>query len=107
LLLGLGSLVHIGLTTFLPRASLAPAASLANTWDTRMGGARADAISCNAVVKASGAERPEEARLGRVIDKWRHRTRRTWTRGTINGGVQGFLLVVLQTAILGVALIVW
>lgn len=107
LVVGLGSVIYIGVTIFLSLAYVAPAASLANTWDTRMGGALADAISCNSVVKAFGAELREEARLIRVIDKWRHRTRRTWIRGTINGGVQGFLLVVLQTAILGVALFLW
>lgn len=107
LVVGLGSVIYIGVTIFLSLAYVAPAASLANTWDTRMGGALADAISCNSVVKAFGAEHREEARLIRVIDKWRHRTRRTWIRGTINGGVQGFMLVILQTAILGVALFLW
>ena len=107
LVVGLGSIIYIGVTIFLSLAYVAPAASLANTWDTKLGGALADAISCNSVVKAFGAESREEALLIRIIDKWRHRTRRTWIRGTINGGVQGFLLVVLQTAILGVALILW
>ena len=55
-------------------AMSSPAASLANTWDTRMGGALADAISCNAVVKGFGAEEREEERLGHVIAKWRSRT---------------------------------
>jgi len=72
-----------------------------------MGGALADAVSCNTVVKAFGAETREEARLARVIGKWRHRTRRTWARGTINGGVQGGMLVVMQAAILGAALLLW
>ena len=39
---------------------VAPSARLANQWDTKMGGALADAISCNAVVKAFGAETREE-----------------------------------------------
>ncbi len=107
LVVGLGSVIYIGVTVFLSLAYVAPAASLANTWDTKLGGSLADAISCNSVVKAFGAEDREEDRLMRVIDKWRRRTRRTWIRGTINGGVQGFLLVVLQTAILGVALLLW
>lgn len=107
LVVGLGSVIYIGVTVFLSLAYVAPAASLANTWDTKLGGSLADAISCNSVVKAFGAEDREEDRLMRVIDKWCRRTRRTWIRGTINGGVQGFLLVVLQTAILGVALLLW
>jgi len=104
---GLGSLLYIGVTVGLSLGFVAPAARLGNAWDTRMGGALADAVSCNTVVKAFGAETREEARLARVIRKWRHRTRRTWARGTINGGVQGGMLVVMQAAILGAALLLW
>ena len=72
---------------------VSPAASLANAWDTRMGGALADAISCNAVVKGFGAEDREEERLSHVVGKWRTRTARTWQRGTLNGGIQGAMLI--------------
>jgi ATP-binding cassette, subfamily B, bacterial len=104
---GAGSLLYIAVTVTMSLSFVAPAARLANAWDTRMGGALADAVSCNGVVKAFGAEEREEALLDRVIGKWRQRTRRTWVRGTINGGVQGGMLVVIQAAILGVALLMW
>ncbi|WP_322015504.1 ABC transporter ATP-binding protein [Paraburkholderia sp. J12] len=107
LVVGLGSLLYLAITVSLSLFYVAPSARLANAWDTKMGGALADAISCNAVVKAFGAEAREEARLARVISKWDSRTRRTWRRGTLNGGVQGVLLVVMQAAILGSALILW
>jgi len=107
LVVGLGSLLYIAVTVALSLGFVAPAARLGNAWDTRMGGALADAVSCNTVVKAFGAETREEGRLARVIGKWRHRTRRTWARGTINGGVQGGMLVVMQAAILGAALLLW
>ncbi|MFM0115589.1 ABC transporter ATP-binding protein [Paraburkholderia nemoris] len=104
---GIGSVLYIAVTVALSLGFVAPAARLANAWDTRMGGALADAVSCNGVVKAFGAEAREEAMLERVIVKWRHRTRRTWIRGTINGGVQGGMLVAIQAAILGAALLLW
>ncbi|AXF08698.1 ABC transporter ATP-binding protein [Paraburkholderia graminis] len=104
---GIGSLIYITVTVALSLGYVAPAARLANAWDTRMGGALADAVSCNGVVKAFGAEEREEVLLARVIGKWRERTRRTWIRGTINGGVQGAMLVAIQTAILGAALVLW
>ncbi|MBN3766088.1 ABC transporter ATP-binding protein [Burkholderia sp. Ac-20365] len=104
---GLGSLIYVAVTVALSLGYVAPAARLGNLWDTRMGGALADAVSCNAVVKAFGAEEREEARLDRVIDKWRLRTRRTWQRGTTNGGVQGGMLALMQAAILGAALLLW
>lgn len=107
LVVGLGSVVYIAVTAALSLGYVAPAARLGNAWDTRMGGALADAVSCNAVVKAFGAEAREEARLDRVVNKWRHRTRRTWVRGTLNGGIQGAMLVAMQAAILGASLLLW
>lgn len=106
-IVAIGSLVYIGLTVALSLAYVAPAASLANRWDTRLGGALADAISCNSVVKAFGAETREDRRLARVVAKWRHRTGRTWTRGTINGTMQGATLLLLRAAVIGFALLLW
>jgi ATP-binding cassette subfamily B protein len=107
LVVGLGSLIYIGVTVALSMGFVAPAATLSNAWDTKLGGALADAVSCNSVVKAFGAETREESRLDGFVDKWRRRTRRTWRRGTLNGGVQGLMLVLMQTGILGTALLLW
>ncbi|YBV94963.1 ABC transporter ATP-binding protein/permease (plasmid) [Phyllobacteriaceae bacterium JZ32] len=107
LIIAVGSIVYVTLTVALSLGYVAPAASLANAWDTRLGGALADAVSCNPVVKAFGAEAREDARLARVIGKWRHRTRRTWVRGTINGTTQGLTLLVLRAAIIGFAIVLW
>ncbi|WP_133646216.1 ABC transporter ATP-binding protein [Paraburkholderia flava] len=107
LVVGVGSIIYVSVTIALSLGFVAPAARLGNAWDTRMGGALADAVSCNAVVKAFGAETREETRLDRVIRKWSKRTRRTWVRGTLNGGVQGTMLVLMQAAILGAALTLW
>ncbi len=107
LLVGVGSLIYIAVTATLSTGFVAPAATLANAWDTRMGGALADAVSCNSVVKAFGAEKREEQLLQGVIGKWDSRTRRTWKRGTLNGGVQGLMMVIMQTAILGLVLWLW
>jgi ATP-binding cassette subfamily B protein len=104
---GTGAVLYIAVTACLSLGIVAPAARLANVWDTRMGGALADAITCNSVVKAFGAEAREEARLSRVIGKWSKRTRRTWLFGTANGGVQNLMLAVLQAAMIGVALMLW
>jgi ATP-binding cassette subfamily B protein len=107
LIVGVGSLIYIAITVALSLAYVAPSARLANIWDTRMGGALADAVTCNAVVKAFGAEEREEARLARVLNKWSLRTRLTWTRGTTNGGVQSLLLIGMQAVILGSVLMLW
>jgi ATP-binding cassette subfamily B protein len=107
LVVGLGSLIYVGVTVWLSVGFVAPAGTLANTWDTRMGGALADAVSCNSVVKAFGAEQREEAILERVVGKWRLRTRRLWQRGTLNGGAQGLMMAAMQASILGTALLLW
>jgi len=106
-LVGGGALIYLIVIVSLSLMYVAPAARLANSWDTRLGGALADAVSCNAVVKAFGAESREERRLGRILDKWRDRTYRGWIRGTINGGLQGALLILMRTVIVGAALLLW
>ncbi|MBA1144621.1 ABC transporter ATP-binding protein [Mesorhizobium neociceri] len=107
LVVAVGSVLFIMVTAMLSLGYVAPAARLANSWDTRLGGSLADAVSCNAVVKGFGAETREEARLAKVVAKWRARTRRTWVRGTINGTTQGAMLLVLRTAVIGLSLMLW
>ena len=102
-----GSVLYIAMTVSLSVSYVSPAATLANAWDTRMGGALADAISCNAVVKGFGAEDREETRLGGVVGKWRSRTARTWRRGTLNGGIQGATMIVIRTLVIGLAIMFW
>ena len=107
LVVGLGSLTYISVTVWMSVGFVAPAATLSNAWDTKVGGALADAVSCNSVVKAFGAEAREDGLIDKVVSKWRKRTRRTWRRGTFNGGMQGVMMVAMQTAILGTALMLW
>ena len=74
LVVAVGSVLFITVTALLSLGYVAPAARLANSWDTRLGGSLADAVSCNAVVKGFGAETREETRLAKVVAKWRART---------------------------------
>jgi ATP-binding cassette subfamily B protein len=109
----MGAVVLLGAVGFVILAVLGsigyvgPSARLSNLWDTRMGGALADAVSCNPVVKAFGAEAREDLRLAKVVAKWRKRTQRTWNRGTNNGTAQLASLLVLRGAIIGMALWLW
>jgi ATP-binding cassette subfamily B protein len=107
LLIAVGSVLYIGTTGVLSLRYVSPAAQLSNRCDTAMGGALADAVSCNAVVKGFAAERREDATLARVIDKWRRRTARSWLRGTNVGTGQSAALMVLRAAIIGLALYLW
>ncbi|MBL9033392.1 MAG: ABC transporter ATP-binding protein [Rhodospirillaceae bacterium] len=107
LVIFVGTVAFVALAATMSIGYVGPAARLSNLWDTRMGGALADAISCNAVVKAFGAETREDARLARVVDKWRKRSYRTWVRGTTNGSAQISALLLLRTAVIGLVLWLW
>ncbi len=106
-LLAVGSALYIMLAATLSVRWVAPASQLSNSWDSRVGGALADAISCNAVVKAFGAEAREDEVLRRVLNKWSGRTNRTWVRGTKSGTIQGFGLMILRTAVTSLAVWLW
>jgi ATP-binding cassette subfamily B protein len=107
LAVALASLAYIAVTAWLMLRFVAPAATLSNTWDTRLGGVLADAVGCNPVVKAFGAETREEERLARVTAKWHRRTARTWMRGTWSGTAQGALLWLIRGIVVGGALLAW
>ncbi|MGO4573796.1 ABC transporter ATP-binding protein [Microvirga sp. 2TAF3] len=105
--IALGTAAYIAMTALLATFYVAPAARLANAWDTKVGGTLADAMGCNAVVKAFGAETREDARLTWVLTKWRNRTRRLWQRGTNSGTTQLVALLCIRAAIIGTALWLW
>ena len=106
-LLAVGSALYIALAGTLSVRWVAPASQLSNKWDTKVGGALADAISCNAVVKAFGAEHREDHVLRKVLAKWSGRTNRTWVRGTASGTIQSLCLMLLRTAVTALAVWLW
>ena len=103
----IGALAYIVISVSLSLYYVAPSARLSNAQDTRIGAAMADAITCNPVVKSFGAEKREDYRLAKVLDKWCNRTSRTWTRATRNGTLQTLLLQALRTLVLAYAVWMW
>lgn len=102
-----GASVYAGITVTLALRYVAPAARLSNAQDTKFGGAMADAVTCNTVVKAFGAEEREDMRLARVLFKWRNRTARYWTFGQSCGSAQFTVLLLLRTFVTSFALWLW
>jgi ATP-binding cassette subfamily B protein len=102
-----GALVYLALSIGLTLGYVAPSARLSNRSDTRVGGALADAIGCNAVVKGFAAESREDGVLGHILAKWQRRTSRTWIRGTYSNTAQMVALLALRTTVVGVALVFW
>jgi ATP-binding cassette subfamily B protein len=107
LVVGLGALLYVSMTIVFSTRYIAPAASVSNAWDTRVGGTLADALTCNAVVKSFGAEAREDARLASVVGRWRGRVRRTWLRYTYTSTAQLAVLLCLRTSVIGGSLLLW
>jgi ATP-binding cassette subfamily B protein len=107
LAVGVGAIAYVAVTVKLSLDYVTPATRRSNAWDSRLGGALADAMSCNPVVKAFGAEGREDARFGRVLARWRSRTRVTWMRATLAGIVQQTILMGLRLVVIGLAVLFW
>jgi ATP-binding cassette subfamily B protein len=107
LAVGIGAVLYVAVTVKLSLDYVTPATRRANVWDSRLGGALADAVSCNAVVKAFGAETSEDTRLGRVLARWRSRTWVSWNRHTLTGILQQSILMVMRIVVIGLALLFW
>jgi ATP-binding cassette subfamily B protein len=107
LVTALGALVYVSMTVAFSTRYIAPAARVSNAWDTKVGGTLADALTCNAVVKSFGAEAREDARLMRVISRWRTRVNRTWLRYNYTNAGQLVVLLCLRGSVIGGSLLLW
>jgi ATP-binding cassette subfamily B protein len=107
LVIAAGALIYVSMTVAFSTRYIAPAAHVSNVWDTKVGGTLADALTCNAVVKSFGAEAREDARLARVISRWRARVRRTWLRYNYTSTAQLMVLLCLRASVIGGALLLW
>ncbi len=107
LVIAVGAVVYIPMMVSFSTRYIAPAARISNAWDTKVGGTLADAMTCNAVVKSFGAEAREDARLARVISRWRTRVRRTWLRYNYTSTAQLAVLLCLRASVIGGALLLW
>ncbi|WP_441237919.1 ABC transporter ATP-binding protein [Bradyrhizobium sp. 930_D9_N1_4] len=105
--IALGAAAYVTMTVLFSTRYIAPAARVSNAWDTRVGGTLADALTSNAVVKSFGAEASEDARLARVINRWRVRVRRTWFRYNYTAMAQFSLLLCLRGSVIGGAVLLW
>ncbi len=107
LVVALGALIYVSMTVVFSTRYIAPAARISNAWDTKVGGTLADALTCNAVVKSFGAEAREDARLVRVLSRWRGRVRRTWLRYNYTSTAQLTVLLCLRASVIGGSLLLW
>jgi ATP-binding cassette subfamily B protein len=96
--------VFIAISIALSLQYVAPANQASNDADTSLGGALADAVTCNAVVKSFGAEQREDERFDDVATHWRARARIAWRRSMDSGAVQSLMIVMLLGGLLTIVL---
>jgi ATP-binding cassette subfamily B protein len=107
LVVTLGALIYVSTTVVFSTRYIAPAARVSNASDTKVGGMLADALTCNAVVKSFGAEAREDARLARLVSRWRRRVKRTRLRYTYTSTAQLAALLCLRASVIGGSLLLW
>lgn len=106
-LVGAGVVAYLALAVIMTLVYITPAARRSNSFDSKMSGALADAITCNAVVKSFAAEDREDGRFQAVTAQWYELVRITWTRYVVTGTAQSAISLGLQAGILGLGLWLW
>jgi len=97
----------VGLSVWMSAKYVGPANQVSNDADSALGAALADAVTCNAVVKAFGAEAREEARFAGVADDWRGKARRAWGRSVDMWSVRIVFEILIQSGLTGMVLWQW
>ena len=103
----LGCAIYCWVSIHLTMAYFAPKRRAAVEYDTKLGGALADSITCNTLVKSSGAEVREDHRLSGVLDLWDRTHIRCWRAAIDTGVAQSVTMLVVQAVLLGVSLWLW
>ncbi|MEQ8266512.1 MAG: ABC transporter ATP-binding protein [Parvibaculum sp.] len=102
-----GIIAYLALTYVLVKKFVSPRNKLNVAADSAMGGAIADAISCNPVVKSFGAEAKEDARLRLLTDDWAAKARKAWRAMDLTMLAQVFVLLLLQLGLIGLVVRFW
>jgi ATP-binding cassette subfamily B protein len=99
--------VYVGVSVGLAVRYISPANVVMNATDSELGGALADAVTCNPAVKSFGAERREDQRLFAVAELWRLRARHAWTREINGSAAQSAMALLLLGGLLTLTLWYW
>jgi len=94
----------IAVSVVLSLRYVAPANQLSNDADTQLGGALADAMTCNTVIKSFGAEDREDRRFDAAAERWQLRARKAWRRSMDSGAIQSVLILLLLGGLLTIVL---
>ncbi|MEQ8281553.1 MAG: ABC transporter ATP-binding protein [Parvibaculum sp.] len=102
-----GIVLYFALTIVLIKYYVAPKNRLNVAADSVVGGAIADAVTCNPVVKSFGGEEREDARLGVLTQDWAGKAARAWRAMDISMLAQVGILMALQAGMIGLVILFW
>ncbi len=106
-LLAVATVIYIGLNIWLAITYVQPENQRFIAKDSKVGAGLADAITCNAVVKAFGAERREQTAFNNTMEIWRLGARKSWGRMINVAVVQAVLRFTMQSGMLIIAVWAW
>jgi len=106
-LMAIGTAIYSCASIFMAARFVAPHSRAAAVQDTRVGGALADAISCNSAVKMFGSERNEDRHFLRIAQDWMMAMwRRYMTANTVEWA-QNMIMTVLKMSLFSLAVYLW
>lgn len=105
--IAVAAVIYVAITVAMTIGYIAPAARISNAWDSKIGAALADALTCNAVVKSFGAEAREDTRFKGIMRCWRTRVGRSWLRYNATTTVQLVMLLCIRALVIGGAILLW
>ena len=102
-----GAVAYVVVTILLLRRFVAPRNRLSVAADSAVGGAIADAITCNTVVKSFGTETREDGRLATLSHDWSLKAMYAWRAMDFVMMAQVGVLILLQLGLLGLVIRYW
>jgi len=102
-----GTVIYAVASIFMAARFVSPYSRAAAAEDTRVGGALADAISCNAAVKMFGSEEREDRRFFLVIHDWMMAMWHRYTTANTVEWVQNMIMTALKIILFSFAVYLW
>ncbi|MEO0393686.1 MAG: ABC transporter ATP-binding protein, partial [Pseudomonadota bacterium] len=107
LYVGVMGTIYVTVSILLATRWIGPANQKQVAQDSKISGLLADALGCNAVVKAFGSEDREQRRIAKAVRLWHLRARRSWGRAVGSGGFQGIMVICMMSGALSLAIWLW
>ncbi len=107
MLLAIATVIYVTMNVWLAISYIQPENQRFIAKDSKVGAGLADTITCNAVVKAFGAEQREQATFDGTMDIWRRGARKSWGRMVNVAVAQAVLRFTMQCGMLVIAVWAW